>query len=111
METCEQVSLEASLSMTHTLPTHLDLSREVEDEGLVCLLLPWCCVGTRADGAMDPEVPPQPQPLLHSLFILLCSVSLAWAVTQPPRRFGLGDEDFSQLLSYSVGSAVAIARW
>lgn len=54
---------------------------------------------------MDPELPAQ----LHNLLILPRSVSLVWAITQPTLRFELGDEDFSQLLSYSVGSAVAIA--
>lgn len=69
METCKQGSLEASPSMTCTLPTCPGPSGEDEHEGRVILLLPWHWVGNRADGSVGPELPHGPSSapqLLHA---------------------------------------------
>lgn len=100
--------------MTRSLPTRLGPSGEVEDEGRVFLPLPWHWVGDGADGPVGPELPPTAPALLHSLLTLLyTTISPAWVgcAGKGPAGFGLGDEDFFQLLSYGVGSALAIARW
>ena len=96
--------------MTRSLPTRLGSSGEVEDEGHIFWLLPWHWVGSGAESPVGPELPPSPapQPPHAAIHHLPHPGGLRG---EGPGRFGLGDEDFFQLLSYSVGSTVAIARW